>query len=119
MGEKFHRASGVEIPFDGPSLIETFEKLMNHDDGILVVSKTGMAGALVYPAYFNRHTLVAQEIFWWGDGDLLQALESRARTRGAETLSMISLDGLREDAVGRFYRMNGYRPLEHTYIKRL
>ena len=117
--------------YDPASMERTLRHLIDASTGILLVAEhdgvvVGMAGALLYPHYFNVETLTGQEIFWWVDpahrkgcgGVLLDALEDAARAAGAVSFSMVSVASLRSDALDRVYQRRGYRPAERTYIKR-
>ena len=74
MGAKFHAASPIHqaIPFDTTSFYRFCDvSLDNPDIGFWVVDQegvlVGMTAAIVYPAYFNAHRHIAQELFWWVD----------------------------------------------------
>lgn len=125
MGRAFAAAAGLDA--DDESMIVTLRSLM--DGGGLFVTGSplhGMAGVLVYRAYFNAAQVSAQELFWWVDEDarrsgagrsLLTAIEAYAREAGAHTLTMIALDDVDGERVGAFYRSEGYRPLERNFVK--
>lgn len=131
MGGRFFAASGFadSTSYDPDSMAHTFAQLIESEQGVLLVADgVGMAGALVYPHYFNRHDLVAQELFWWVDEDarksgagsrLLLAIEAWAAERGAKSLIMLSLSALDAEKVNRMYENAGYRPAEQSFIKRL
>lgn len=127
MGRRFFEAMANPLigDYSEEAAAATAKMLIESDDGILLVGPHGMAGALVYPFYMTGQS-TAQELFWWVDPDhrgmgqmLLTALESAARAKGAETMTMIALENLNPDAVGAIYRRAGYRPSEHSYIRRL
>lgn len=118
--------------WDDESVAATLSNMIDSDGGILLVAERkgvilGMAGGLVYPAYFNAHHLTGQELFWWVSPDdrcgagkaLMDAMEARAREKGAKSWAMIALDKVRPAAVGAVYQRRGYRASEHSYIKRL
>lgn len=129
MGERFHEASalGDIVPFDADSFAQTVRHMLHADDAFILVlddnGPRGMIGAMVYPVWFNLAHRAAQELFWWaepdwrGGVDLLWAMEAEAGRRGAGSVSMLCLDGLRDKAIDRLYRMKGYRPMEHSYVK--
>jgi GNAT superfamily N-acetyltransferase len=86
----------------------------------------GIAGALVYPFYFNAGHKTAQELFWWVDTEhrgvgatLFIAMRDEVRKRGAKSLSMIALEAIEPERVGAFYMRHGFRPSERSYIGRL
>jgi ribosomal protein S18 acetylase RimI-like enzyme len=126
LGRKFHEASGYAdiAEFDALSFATT---LQNAPDAVfLVVEKAGhlvgMAGALVYPFYFNLKHRTAQEVFWWvnpehrGIGSqLFDALVAEVKAMGAQSLSMIALENA--TWVGGFYEKRGFRPSERSFIK--
>jgi GNAT superfamily N-acetyltransferase len=122
---------GDVTEYDPGSMDRTLRHLIDSAGGILLVAESGgvvvgMAGALLYPHYFNTGSLTGQEIFWWVDpahrkgvgGALLEALEDAAKDAGAVSFTMVSVASLRSDALDRVYRRRGYRPAERTYIKR-
>lgn len=133
MGERFHEEAGMgEIaPFSRVDCASMLLNLIESEGGILLVAVigpaiVGMVGGLVYPFYFNRSHITGQEVFWWVDPAhrkgpglaLLEALETEARARGCESWSMVALEAVAPQAVGSIYRRRGYRPSEHSYIKR-
>lgn len=131
MCRSFYDESGLrEQPYDESSMRQTLERLMDSDDGLLMLSEadgalTGMAAALAYPSYFNGQR-VAQELFWWvkperrGTVDgirLLKAVEVWAKDRGCVSLTMICLPI--ESPAESVYQRCGYRACERSYIKGL
>jgi GNAT superfamily N-acetyltransferase len=121
MGCRFAARIGL-VPPDEASIAATARTLIDAPDGVILLwGDAGMVGGLVTPCYFNASVRLAQELFWWaedgGGAELLAGLESWARGRGAYSLTMMSMAGLRSAAVGRVYERHGYRPLEHTFVK--
>lgn len=134
MGECFHAEAGwADISeFDVESCTATITNMIEQDAGIVVVVENegrlvGMAGGVISPIYFNYAHQTGQELFFWlepssrsGDGrSLLKALEDEARAKGCKSWVMIALDKIRPEATGMLYKRNGYRPSEHSWIKRL
>lgn len=126
MGRRFYEASGyAEITeFDEAS----FEATLSTPAVFLVVDKdnelVGMAGALVYPLYFNIRHMTAQEMFWWVDpeyrgvgGELFDALLSEVKKLGAQSLTMIALE--RFSWVGSYYEKRGFKPTERSFMRRI
>jgi GNAT superfamily N-acetyltransferase len=69
----------------------------------------------------------AEELFWWSDPEseyvgigrkLKKALEKEAQDRGASSIQMKSIDLLNGSKMARLYARDGYRPSEHSFIKR-
>lgn len=134
LGERFYHEAGWHdvAEWDAASITQTLHHLVSGDDGIVIVLLgkgviRGMAGGLIHPLYFNHAHRSGQELFWWVEPDdrggagamLLDALEQRARDKGAQSWGMIALAKVRPEAVGRAYERRGYRASEHTYIKAL
>lgn len=130
LGKHFYDATeyGELMEFSVDATTKTIEHLINDESGILLVSDDdgdlkGMASALIYPFYMTAE-LTGQELFWWcedkGQGmALLDALEDKAKEKGAKTFSMISLDNLTPERLDKIYLEKGYTRSEHTYIKGL
>ena len=77
---------------------------------------------MIAPLYFNREKRLAQEIFWWVEPDhmretkdMLAALETASRSKGAEIMLLPSLTA----SASRLYQRMGYRPMEHYHMKAL
>lgn len=132
MGERFFETAGWPdyAEWDEASITATLESLITGDLGEVFVLEeggklVGMAGGMLFPFYFNHNHLTGQELFWWiepehrGQGAaLFDALEGWAKAAGAMSFTMIAVDRLKADVMGRIYRMRGYRAAEHSYIKR-
>lgn len=132
MGRRFFDASGYSdiASFDLESLRLTFEGLVTSDGSVCLVVENGhlvgIAVAIIYPFYFNRHHITAQEMLWWVDKEhrgigskLLDALLLGCKSKGAESVSMIALEKLDPERVGSIYEKRGLRPSERSFIGRL
>jgi hypothetical protein len=133
LGERFFVESGWHhvAPWDAMSFVETVERL--DSDGVLLVSDdegrvTGMAGAPIYPAYFNRNVRLSQEMFWYVDPAhrrgrdgirLFEGMEAGVAAKGARTFTMGALAGHKAMQRARFYQRHDYKPIELSFIKRL
>ena len=127
IGGEFAEAAG-QPEVDSESLRESLGNLLN--GGILKVAENGsiqgVAGALVFPAYWNRNEIMAQELFWFLRPEyrgtstglkLLISLENSAREKGAKRLMMLCLDALDGDKIASMYERLDYEPQERTYVK--
>lgn len=127
MGIAFAQAAG-QVDVDSDTLAFTIGNLM--ETGILKVAENGSVigciGALVFPHWWNKNELVAQELFWWIDEahrgtsagiKLLAELEKEAKSQGAEKLMMLCLDDLDGNKVANMYSKLGYVPQERTFTK--
>ncbi len=122
MGGSF--AQLAKVTADESSMRETLERLV--DSGALFVDGdpvSAMAAVLIYPHYFNRDQISAQELFWWVDESargtgvgrrLLNAIESAARDAGAHSLTMVSLAA---NPVEKLYEAAGYVAQESSFVK--
>lgn len=134
MGRRFFAATEYSdiVQFDESSFQNTAKHLMTGDAVCLVAEVDGQvvgaAGALAYPFYFNTGHKTGQEVFWWLNPEhrggqlgiqLFAALEAWATAQGCQSFTMIALDAVDADRVGRIYKRCGYRASEHSYIKEL
>jgi len=133
MTARFHAASPIAdvAPFDRDGMAATLrEMLVNPRAGVWLAlvndAPVGIAGALLYPLYFNPAYEVAQELFWWlnpdargsGAGEkLFQTLQTWAKDNGASAVFMIALADNRVDKMDSFYKRAGFQPMERTYMK--
>lgn len=130
MGRQFFDQawSGV-FEWDDSSVFETLTGMLR--SGVLLVAQkgrelVGMVGGTLAPMYFDKQTLIAQELFWWvrpgnrGPGiALFREFEAVAKLRGAQVVAMNGVESIRGETVGRFYAREGYRCTERVYLKRL
>lgn len=130
---RFHAASPISdvAPFDRDGMAVTLkEMLVNPRAGVWLAVQddrpVGIAGALLYPLYFNPAHEVVQELFWWlnpeargsGAGEkLFQSVQDWAKDNGASVIFMVALDDDRVDKMDKFYRRAGFNPMERTYMK--
>ncbi len=131
MGRRFHAVSDVDefFPFDSATTETTIRTLIEKDDGLLLVVGTppvGAAGILLHASHINRSIVMGTEVFWWLDeehrgcgGALLSEMETRAKAAGVQVLQMSCMEALRPKAIARLYQSAGYRPMDHTFLKRL
>lgn len=130
---RFHAASPVSdvAPFDRDGMAVTLREMMaNPRAGIWLATQNevpvGIAGALMYPLYFNPAYEVVQELFWWlnpeargsGAGEkLFQNVQDWAKDNQASAVFMVALDDDRISKTDKFYRRAGFSPMERTYMR--
>lgn len=130
---RFHAASPISgaAPFDRDGMAVTLREMMTNPRAgvwlaILNDQPVGIAGALMYPLYFNPAYEVVQELFWWlnpdarGSGageNLFQSIQNWAKDMGANVVFMVALDDSRVGKMDRFYKRAGFHPMERTYMK--
>lgn len=132
LGERFHAEAGWGdiVEYVASDCEATVRHLIGSPEGIVLVADeggiVGMAGAMIYPMYFNLAHRTGQELFWWskpgsrGRGiRLLDALETAARDAGCASFAMLALDKIDPERMAELYRRRGYRASEHIFIRRL
>ncbi len=114
--------------------IETITLLTDYiiQEGAMVVAEVdniivGSAGAYIGPATFNKNIRVATEVIFYLDPDvrgnsiapiLIWELEKQCKELGALSLQMMRLRNSSEK-IDELYQLNGYRPSEFNFTKRL
>lgn len=117
-----------------PADPETIHMLTEHivTKGAMIVVEdddkiVGSGGAYIGPATFNRDVIVGVEVVYYIHPDarghkvapaILQALEERCKELGAVSLQMVRLRTSPPE-VDDLYKMNGYKPSEYNFTKRL
>ncbi len=133
MTARFHAASPISdiAPFDRDGMAVTLkEMLSNPRAGVWLALRNaapvGIAGALLYPLYFNPAYEVVQELFWWlnpeargsGAGEkLFRSVQDWASDMSAVAVFMVALDDDRVNKMDKFYRRAGFSPMERTYMR--
>ena len=128
LGERFWAASPVSgLPYDPEKVSGVCEALIG-TGGLFVIEQDGevrgMAGAIAAETWFGS-AKVGQELFWWAESCGAEALELRRRLeawaaeQGCALFSMICLENPKADVLARLYRREGYRPVEHHFLKEL
>lgn len=135
MGRDFFCASGYAdiTVYDAASAEATLRMLIEQESSIAIVAVAddkivGMAAAMTFPLYLNHAHYSGQELFWWLSPqyrgtrlglELINGLESTAKSKGCHSFVMMSLDRSMPERLDRLYRKRGYRRSEHTYIRKL
>lgn len=121
MGAKFHAMSDYSFAeFNREATARFLEATINNPDAVIFCHEQGMIGGALVPLYFDPDTKIAIETFWWADSEgmaLLTHFEWWAEAKGAAAVSMACLEGKRSKALGRVFKMRGYRPTENTYTR--
>lgn len=127
IARKFHSVSGWNnyISFDEESLRDSLENMLDSEDAcVLVDGNGGVLVGMIYPQYFNKSALVAQEVFWWAEKNgmrLFKAFEGWAEDNGADVIMMAALEdkNLRMETIISMYKRNGYKHMERMMIKEI
>jgi len=135
LGSLFHEeAFGEDIlDYEIDDCILSLEGFIGQPNFICMVADVGgrfvsFGSLILSPVYFNHSHISSEELFWWADPDcnypgigmkLKKAMEQEAKDRGALSIQMKSVDALNGERMARLYMRNGYRPSEHSFIKRL
>jgi GNAT superfamily N-acetyltransferase len=131
---RFHEASGYKeiVEFDEASFRKTYDVLLGKS-GVCLIAEAdgevvGVAGAMVYPFYWNSAHMTGQELFWWVNPEhrgstlgkrMFNALEHWAKEKGCKSFMMICLETLKPEEVEKAYLRAGYRKSERVFIKEL
>lgn len=132
LGERFHTEAqwGDVFAYSAEDCAKSLTALIARDDFICLVADeggvVGMTAGVLSPVYFNHAHVSGEELFWWVSDDasqmagirLLSALEAEAKARGCHSFQMKSIARLNGDRMAKVYAHRGYRPSEHTFIKR-
>lgn len=122
---------GNVVPFDEPAFRGFYKNAMENPDlGAWIAEDDGqpigMAGAIVFPMYFNPNFISAQETWWWleptargnGVGKILyQEIEKWAAERGAKALIMVALENEKTSQFANLYARQGYKPMERSFFR--
>ena len=126
MGEAFHSVSGYGdfCDFGKDEAEITIRTLIEHET--LIMCEGGMLGFVIFPIFMAKNVSMAQEVFWWVDESkrgsgiaitLLKRAEAIAKNRGAKVFTMLCLNDLNGDKVGKMYSRLGYQPKEKNYMR--
>ncbi len=124
---------GELVGYDDESAAALLDNLITNDDGILLVVENdaalvGMAGAILYPFYFNKDHKTGQELFWFIEPEhrhgrlgleLLEAMEGEALAKGARSFMMVALEEHEPERLAKFYARHGYRATERVFTRTL
>ena len=135
LGGRFHEQAAWSDIFDynTSDCVTSLEHFIGQPNFICMVAEESgrfvSFGSLVMaPLYFNHLHISAEELFWWADPEtshlgigrkLKKAMEQEAKARGASSVQMKSIDLLNGDRMAKLYARDGFRPSEHSFIKRL
>jgi GNAT superfamily N-acetyltransferase len=135
LGFRFHeQASWADIfNYNIGDCVASLEHFIGQPNFVCMVAEVdgkfvSFGSLILSPVYFNHLHLSAEELFWWSDPDskhvgigrkLKKAMEKEAQDRGASSIQMKSIDLLNGNKMARLYARDGYRPSEHSFIKRL
>jgi GNAT superfamily N-acetyltransferase len=133
LARQFHQASPMRdvCDFDAVAYAEFFRSAIRNQSMAVWLAESdgevvGIAGALLYPLYFNPSHMVVQELWWFltpdarGSGagsEMFKSIQSWAKEVGAASLFMIALENENASQMERVYARSGFVPLERTFIK--
>lgn len=133
LAQAFHAASPMNgvVAFDTDGYSQFYlSAIVNPSMGIWITEidkrPVGIAGALLYPLYFNPSTLVAQELWWWltleargtGAGSkMFSHIEKWSIENKANAIFMIALEDAKVEKMAKLYKRSGYIPMERTFMK--
>ena len=134
MCEVFHKASGIGKIRSccRDTVVEIIKHLINGDNGEIYVTDegdglTGMAMVTLFPCWYNKQHLIAQELAWWvmpgkrmkaHGAKLFRAIEKWSVEKGAKTITMISLENLSPSKIRKMYEKRGFEMSEHIFVRK-
>ena len=132
LGELFHAQAGWAdiFPYSVADCAASLTAYMALDCFVCLVADVGgivgMTAGVMAPVYFNQAHLSGEELFWWVSDKappmtglrLLQALEDAGKAKGCLSWQMKSIARLNGQRMAKLYERRGYRPSEHSFIKR-
>jgi N-acetylglutamate synthase-like GNAT family acetyltransferase len=133
LAARFHAASPMHnfIDFDAEGYANFFITSLEKTEVKMWLAEKngemiGIAGAILFPLYFNPSTFAVQELWWWltpnarGSGaakQMYQCIENWAKETEASALFMIALEDDRVEKMEKLYTRAGYKPMERTFCK--
>ncbi|WP_321832321.1 GNAT family N-acetyltransferase [Thalassovita sp.] len=124
----YFREAALPIPFDPAHVSMTICEFTSAPDRLaLVLEISGRVSGFLFAGIYISPlapVLVAQELAWWVDPGargrsaraMIPAYEAWARSQGC---NLISVAGRCDPRLARFYRANGYAPIEDHFMKEL
>jgi GNAT superfamily N-acetyltransferase len=118
-----------EVAYDLETMINTTADLIDNDVVLYAESGgqvVGFLAVMISPFPMNKHVLSACEWGFFVDMEyrktgvgiqLLERAEEMLREKGVKFFTMIALDNLRPEIVGRFYQRLGFKRTEIDYMK--
>jgi len=125
-GEERLNTEGREY-IDKEAASAQFDQFIRLDNVVAYVADVdgevvGMIVLFVSPLVFGSR-LIAQEVVWYVKKThrtvgvrLLKYIENLMKNKGCQDIMMVGLDG---DRSCEFYERFGYKPFQHSYMKRL
>lgn len=130
-GIKFlqYHPSKIERDIDVDHLCTLAEQLITSH--VLLIAEQdnipiGMIGGLITPNIYNLNYIGLQEMFWWVVEDkrtsttafkLYKAFEERAKELEVDFISMVTT--VYTPTLEKYYKKQGLRPVESSFIKEL
>lgn len=128
--EQFCQEYG-SLEYDLDSVEKSYELIK--DKGFIIVAEmegslVGFITGLIAPSLFNFKHVQCQELAWFVHKDfrkdkigeeLLRSFEDVCRERGANWIVMVAPESLKVKQLDTFYRLNGYKKKETSYLKEI
>lgn len=103
--------------------IDFCARALASDDCGCFISDQGVIMGVLAPLYYRPDYRIVSELFWWAEdrtgSALLAALEDWAREKGANRMSMSTLDGFQGGRADDLLKKRGYFLHEKTFNKEL
>lgn len=132
MANEFYKFSEYDIPYDEESAYQLFLDVVSGPGEVVLAVEDGKAVGMiafaVTPFPTNRNVLVATEILWWVDPahrgsvvakELVQTAEAIAKLKYKASKMVMSKLSNSPALVDVFYRRQGYKAQDTSYMKGL
>ena len=136
MGKMFYEYAELEskgFGFRGDDLGMFMKNLIGNEIMCLLVACdgnkiVGSIGGVVFPCFWDFRQKMIIEQWWWVNPEsrggehaknLIDSFIGWGKEMGASRVVMVSLGSKKENAVKRYYQMNGFKYLETQFYKEI
>ena len=132
MCRSFYDFSTYDIPYDEASAKQQFDDIVRGNGEVVIAmlneEAVGMIAFAVHPFPTNRNVLVGTEILWWVQPEhrgsvvakeLSRTMEAIAKIRYGASYTVMSKLSNSPPLVDRFYKRQGYKDMDTSYMKEL
>ena len=124
--ERFYKEAGFVYPDD----IRAYYESLNQNPMIFTVVERGKGFIVgfVAPSFLEPTMIQCSELAWYVEPEhrgtsvaikLMTRYEAYAKDKGCNYITMVCLESLSPESVGKIYHKLGYNTLEHHYRKEI
>lgn len=86
MAVDYHADMAAPWPLDLDALRDVLERVGGSPQGFLRISDTGFCAGVIERHPLSPEWVVAKEVFWWRDADLIRQFRAWAKRKGANEI---------------------------------